>query len=136
MSAKTFAFKCLFVAGLASPLAASAGKIDEFRQNFAKAVYQASPDWIHDRRPQPLLRAVVVLSIKLSEDNRWQTEIVRGNDTQPEMVARALAAVKRVRAATVPDELRGELMRNGFIETWLFDNDGSFQVRTLAKAQR
>ena len=25
--------------------------------------------------------------------------------------------------------------RNGLIEAWLFDNDGSFQVKTLAKTQ-
>ena len=79
---------------------------------------------------------MVVLSITLGEDSQWRSQIIRGNTTQPEMVARALAAVKRVRADKVPEELRGELMRNGFIETWLFDNDGSFQVRTLAKLQR
>jgi hypothetical protein len=32
--------------------------------------------------------------------------------------------------------MRAELRRNGLIEAWLFDNDGSFQVKTLAKAQR
>ena len=52
MSAKTFACKCLFAGMLMSPLAAlaaSATNIDDFRRHFAQAVYQASPDWIHDR---------------------------------------------------------------------------------------
>jgi len=35
----------------------------------------------------------------------------------------------------VPAELREHLQRNGIYETWLFDKDGSFQVKTLAKAQ-
>jgi hypothetical protein len=28
------------------------------------------------------------------------------------------------------------MQRSGFMEAWLFDNDGSFQVKTLAKVQK
>jgi periplasmic protein TonB len=86
--------------------------------------------------PQALLRAVVVLNIKLGEGNAWQTDVMRTNHDQPEMLARAIEAVKRVHINEVPDALREELMRNGINETWLFDKDGSFQVMTLAKSQR
>jgi hypothetical protein len=35
----------------------------------------------------------------------------------------------------VPEHLREQLRTQGIYETWLFDKDGSFQVKTLAKAQ-
>jgi hypothetical protein len=79
---------------------------------------------------------VIVLNIKLGEDDRWQTDVTRTNEQQPEMLRRAIDTVTRARLGAVPDELRDELKRNGIYETWLFDKDGSFQVKTLAKAQR
>jgi protein TonB len=114
----------------------SASNLNEFRREFAQAVYASSPELVHDRNPQALLRAVVVLNIKLGEGNAWQTDVMRTNHDQPEMLARAIEAVKRVHINEVPDALREELMRNGINETWLFDKDGSFQVMTLAKSQR
>lgn len=136
MNAKTICFS--FVAGmlLAVSNSAIAGVPDELRKDFAKAVYSGSPELVHDRNPQPLLRAVVVLNLKLDGSGQWQAEVVRTNDQQPAMLARALETVRRAKPVNVPEEHKGELQRNGFMEAWLFDNDGTFQVKTLAKAQR
>jgi periplasmic protein TonB len=114
----------------------SATNLDEFRQEFAQAVYAASPELVHNRNPQALLRAVVVLNIKLGEGNTWVADVMRTNRDEPAMLARAVEAVKRVQMQNVPESLREELSRNGINETWLFDKDGSFQVMTLAKTQR
>lgn len=114
---------------------AIAGDLDGPRAHFAHAVYAGSPDWVHDRQPQPLLRAVVVLRIKL-HGGALRAEVMRYNDEQPEMLARALETVKRVKPADLPPEVQQRLTRDGVIETWLFDRDGSFQVRTLARPQR
>jgi protein TonB len=132
----TSAFKCLAAAALCLAATAQAATLDDFRREFAQAVYAGSPELVHDRQPQALLRAVVVLNIKLSDDNRWQTDVMRTNSTQPEMLQRALQTVERARVNEVPQDLTDELRRNGIYETWLFDKDGSFQVKTLAKAQR
>ncbi len=128
----TLAMLCLATVSSAR----AAGNLDEFRREFAHAVYAASPELVHDRNPQPLLRAVVVLNIKLSEDNRWQTDVMRTNKDQPELLARAIEAVEKVHMSEIPEHLRDELKRNGINETWLFEKDGTFQVMTLAKAQR
>lgn len=136
MKARTVCFTCVAGALLTLTSAARSASLDEFRREFAQAVYAGSPHLIHDRQPQPLLRAVVVLNIKLGEDSRWQIDVARTNDQQPEMLRRALETVERARLNAVPDELRDELKRNGIYETWLFDKDGSFQVKTLAKVQR
>lgn len=136
MQAKTICFS--FVAGLllAVTKPAFAGVPDEVRKDFAQAVYSGSPELVHNRNPQPLLRAVIVLNVKLDEGDRWQAEVLRTNDEQPEMLARAIETVRRAPTIQLSEEMRAELKRNGLIEAWLFDNDGSFQVKTLAKAQR
>jgi hypothetical protein len=136
MSAKTIC--CSFLAGalLAVFKPAHAGVPEGVRVDFAKAVYNGSPELVHNRNPQPLLRAVIVLNVKLDDEGHWQHEVVRTNDEQPEMLARAIETVHRAPPIAMPDEVRAELRRNGFMEAWLFDNDGSFQVKTLAKSQR
>ncbi|MFT3857114.1 MAG: hypothetical protein QM742_06320 [Aquabacterium sp.] len=136
MNVKTICFS--FAAGMLFAVAqpAGAGVPDQLRRDFAQAVYSGSPELVHDRNPQPLLRAVVVLNMKLDESDHWQVEVVRTNDQQPAMLARALETVRRAQPIQVPDEHKSELKRNGFMEAWLFDNDGTFQVKTLAKAQR
>jgi hypothetical protein len=136
MSAKTIC--CSFVAGmlLAVSHPAVAGVPDEVKKDFAKAVYSGSPELVHNRNPQPLLRAVIVLNVKLDDGDHWRAEVLRTNDEQPEMLARAIETVRRANAIPLSDEAKAELKRNGLIEAWLFDNDGSFQVKTLAKAQR
>lgn len=128
------AFAVLGVASLSA--AKAADNLDEFRREFAHAVYAASPELVHDRNPQPLLRAVIVLNIKLGDDNHWRTDVMRTNKDQPELLARAIEAVEKVRMQEIPEHLRAELKRNGINETWLFEKDGTFQVMTLAKAQR
>ena len=137
MNVKTICFS--FVAGLLLAVtnpASAAGVPDELKRDFARAVYEGSPELVHDRNPQPLLRAVVVLNMRLDESGQWQAEVVRHNDQQPAMTARALETVRRAHSMAVPEEHKAELRRNGFMEAWLFDNDGTFQVKTLAKAQR
>jgi hypothetical protein len=132
----TLCFNLLAAALSMACATASASGLDDFRKDFAQAVYAGSPTLVHDRQPQALLRAVIVLNIKLGDDNRWQTDVLRTNSTQPEMLQRAIETVERARVELVPEDVRDELKRNGITETWLFDKDGSFQVKTLAKAQR
>lgn len=136
MQAKTLCFS--FAAGLMLALSqsAQAGVPDEVRKDFAHAVYSGSPELVHNRNPQPLLRAVIVLNVTLDESGNWRAEVLRTNDTQPEMLARAIETVRRAPRIQLNDDAKAELRRNGIVEAWLFDNDGSFQVKTLAKAQR
>lgn len=136
-SLRLAAISTLAILGVTSVSSAcAADNLDEFRREFAHAVYAASPELVHDRNPQPLLRAVIVLNIKLGEDDHWQTDVMRTNKDQPELLVRAIQAVEKVRMQTIPEHLRAELQRNGINETWLFEKDGTFQVMTLAKAQR
>lgn len=124
----------LFAGSMGSALAQSA---DQVKADFARAVYLSSAALVHNERPQPLLRAVVVLRIKLNDQNLWQAEVFRDNPNQPEMTRAALESVAKLPtpvglSANALDLLRSE----GLVEAWLFQTDGRFALKTLAKPQR
>lgn len=116
---------------------ANAQAVDQVRTQFAHAVYEQSGGEINHGAPQALLRAVVVLRVRLDAEGHWVPELLRENVNQPELTQRALACVHRLKAAIdVPESLRLELQQNGFVEAWLFQNDGRFALKTLALPQR
>lgn len=129
-------------AALATCAALGAGgawgqSVDQLRGLFARTVYQHAGTQVHDERPQPLLRAVVVLRVRLDENDRWQAEVFRDNPNQPAMTRAALESVARLPVpADLTPQARAALRGEGLIEAWLFQNDGRFALKTLAKPQR
>lgn len=116
---------------------ANAQDIDQSRGEFARQIYASAATEVNYRAPQPLLRAVVVMRIRLADDGRWAAEVMRDNPNQPEMTRKAIDSVEHAPAPTaVPEGLRDELHRNGFVEVWLFESDGRFALKTLALPQR
>ena len=124
-------------AGTLVPGTAHADATDPLKTEFARVVYQHSAARVHDERPQPLLRAVVVLRVKLDEQDHWQAEVFRDNPNQPEMTQAALESINRLPApAQLSEPARALLKGEGVVEAWLFQNDGRFALKTLAKPQR
>lgn len=120
-----------------SPGGAQAQSADQVKADFARAVYQHSAGKVHNDRPQPLLRAVVVLRVKLNEQNQWQAEVFRDNPDQPEMTRAAIESVAQLPVPTGLSPQAQQMLRNeGLVEAWLFQSDGRFALKTLAKPQR
>ena len=116
---------------------AQAQSADQVKADFARAVYLNSATQVHNDRPQPMLRAVVVLRIKLGDNDQWQAEVFRDNPDQPEMTRAALESVARLPAPVGLSPKARQLLRtDGLVEAWLFENDGRFALKTLAKPQR
>ena len=136
--ATTLAPAAIAVAGaLFSISPARAQSADQVKADFARSVYLHSAGRVHDERPQPLLRAVVVLRVKLDETNHWQAEVFRDNPDQPEMTRAALDSVARLPAAVgLSPQAQQSLRNDGLIEAWLFQTDGRFALKTLAKPQK
>jgi hypothetical protein len=128
---------CLAAALLAGAAGAHAESLEQVRHDFAQMVYEdAGPD-INRDRPQPLLRAVVVLRVKLDELGHWTADVIRDNDEQPELTRKALASVAHLaQTVAMSAEASEKLHREGFLEVWLFQNDGRFALKTLALPQR
>jgi protein TonB len=128
---------CLTLAASLYAGAACAQSADQVKVDFARAVYLSSAAKVHNERPQPLLRAVVVLRVKLDEQNHWQAEVFRDNPDQPEMTRAALDSVARLPSPVGLSPKAVEMLRSdGLVEAWLFQNDGRFALKSLAKPQR
>ena len=111
--------------------------IEQVRKEFAQTVYQYSSADINRGAPQALLRAVVVLRMRLSDDGHWLADVIRENNQQPELTRKALASVANLPTpANLPEALAAQLHRDGFMEAWLFQNDAHFALKTLALPQR
>lgn len=149
-NAKAFAPLAPLLASVAAAVAAAAVSIallgaapaqaqstDQVKVDFARAVYLSSATQVHNDRPQPMLRAVVVLRIKLGDNDQWQAEVFRDNPDQPEMTRAALESVARLPAPVGLSPKARQLLRtDGLVEAWLFENDGRFALKSLAKPQR
>ncbi len=116
---------------------AQAQGADVVKRDFARTVYLHSATDVHNEQPQALLRAVVVLRVKLDDQGQWKAEVFRDNPEQPEMTQRALASVERLPAPVgLSAQARQVLQSQGVIEAWLFEADGRFALKTLAKPQK
>ncbi|MBB5393170.1 MULTISPECIES: TonB family protein [unclassified Herbaspirillum] len=108
---------------------------DGYKQDLAKRISQVNFTSVYVERPQALLRSVIVVKYVVDRDgNLVNSEILRSNrDKQAE--ASALGSLKNTAPFPKPPEA---LLRHGRIElseSWLFNNDGRFQLRSVALAQ-
>lgn len=104
---------------------------------FASVVYKNAGGQVHNEEPQALLRAVVVLRVKINEQNQWQAEVFRDNPDQPEMTKIALDSVAQLPApAGLSEPALAKLRSEGVVEAWLFQTDGRFALKALAKPQK
>jgi periplasmic protein TonB len=113
----------------------TAATVDSYKADLAQRIYQVNSTHVYTTRPQALLRSVVVLRYTVdSGGNLVRSEIARSNhDSHTEAVA--LATLKK--SAPFPKPAP-HLLRNGrveMVESWLFNNDGRFQLRSLALVQ-
>lgn len=124
----------LFAGAVAAAPPLPIRSVDEYKIAVAHAIHEGNPQLIHDRRPQALLRAVVALDVKFTGSGYVAT-VRRQNTDEPALTARALESLKHAVLVPVPEALRAELA-GGFVETWLFETDGTFQVAAIAKKQQ
>jgi protein TonB len=113
----------------------TASTCEGYKRDLAQRISQSNSTKVYEGRPQALLRSVIV--VKYIVDSRGHLvrgEIMRSNrDKQTESIA--LASLKT--SAPFPKPMP-HLLRNGRLEiseTWLFNNDGRFQLRTVAQPQ-
>lgn len=106
----------------------------DYKMAVARRIAQSNSRHLYEGAPPPMLKSVVVLSIAVDREGApVRLRIVRGNGHRA-LEQLALQSVKQ--AAPLPRP--GALARRGvteFNETWLFREDGRFQLRSTAEAQ-
>ncbi|HJV86448.1 MAG TPA: TonB family protein [Noviherbaspirillum sp.] len=115
--------------------ASGASTIDGYKRDLAMRISDINSSKVYPGRPQALLRSVVVLRYSVdAQGNLLRSEIMRSNRDR-ETESTALASLRS--AAPFPRPA-SHLVRHGKLElseTWLFNNDGRFQLRTIAQPQ-
>lgn len=113
----------------------SANTLDGYKRDLALQISQMNASKVYSERPQALLRSVIVLRYVVdARGNLVRSEIMRSNRDR-ETEATALATLRNSSPFPKP---AAHLLRRGQLElseTWLFNHDGRFQLRTVALPQ-
>ena len=108
--------------------------LDRYKRTVAQQILRANAPSTFGGVPPHMLRAVIVLQITV--DGKGALTGVK--TLRSRSAEHAAAATKSVRTAGPLQAPPRELLRGGrleFAETWLFRDDGKFQVRSVAQAQ-
>lgn len=120
----------------APPQSALPGNLDDYKVLVAGQILAANPDIIFSGQLPPMLPAIVVVDLSVDQEGALtRAEVHRSRDADASNVA--LAALRRVeRPFPKPRHLlpRGASTLD-FSETFLFNDNYHFQLRTLAGPQ-
>ena len=118
-----------------SDATSTARTVDAYKHAIALRISEVNSTKVYPGRPQALLRSIIVVKFSVDASGKLlRSDIVRTNhDSATE--ATALATLRNTAPFPKP---AASLLRNGRLEiseTWLFNNDGRFQVRSVAQPQ-
>jgi periplasmic protein TonB len=109
--------------------------LEQWKRQAAERIHGANSKQLFQGRPHHLLRGVVVADVTVDRAGKvTDVKIVRspGIAAQHKVVTASLHAASPLPAPPALLAPRGRLT---YSETWLFTNDGRWQVRTLALPQ-
>ncbi|HLU77405.1 MAG TPA: energy transducer TonB [Burkholderiales bacterium] len=115
--------------------AANASAVAGYKQQVAKRIYARNPQTFKGKLP-PLLKSVVVLRVTVDGNGKATKVSVRRSNGFKQLERVALDSVRKAGPLPRPS---AEVLAGGdsfsYLETWLFREDGKFQIRSLAEAQ-
>jgi periplasmic protein TonB len=110
--------------------------LDQYREAVARRIVERNPSWIQHGSPQAMLRSLVVVSFVVDRDGQIVKSSVYRTNGDDEAEATALSTLRRSGPLPPPPaKLLDTQGRLELFEDWLFNDDGKFQLRTLASPQ-
>jgi len=117
------------------PLKSSASTVDGYKRDVAMEIHRANPQHLFEGVPPPVLKSIIVLSITVdSKGQPTRIEVFRSNG-YTELDELAMQSVRRTAPLPYPNGVLTNAGTLQFTESWLFRDDGRFQIRTLALPQ-
>ncbi|MBX3608071.1 MAG: hypothetical protein KF788_22550 [Piscinibacter sp.] len=103
-----------------------------YRVDGARAIYAAYPESIYKGKLPPLLHAIVVVETDVdSNGNVRNVTMLRAPSHAPDVTARVRDMIRR--ASPLPAPARLGTVK--YVDTWLVDKSGRFQLDTLTEGQ-
>jgi periplasmic protein TonB len=118
------------------PAAINSTTLDQYRTSVAQRIVERNPSYILHGTPQAMLRSLVVVSFVVDRNGQIVKSSVYRTNGDDQAEATAISTLRR--AAPLPEPPPRLLNSAGQIEMfedWLFNDDGKFQLRTLASPQ-
>ena len=113
----------------------TANSVDEYKREIGRRIQQVNSTKVYVVRPQALLRSVIVMRFVIdAQGDLVRSEIMRTNhDKQTETTA--LESLRSTAPFPKPPPTLLSAGKLEMSESWLFNNDGKFQVRSVALQQ-
>jgi protein TonB len=109
--------------------------LDLYKHDLACRIHARNVGQIYQGAPPPVLRSVVVLTFRVDSKGRPVQIAVRRSNGIRDLERRAIQSVRLASPLPVPSAAMLKRGSTEITETWLFRDDGRFQVRTLALVQ-
>lgn len=119
---------------VAPKLPAPRTPLDAYKRDIAQRILSTSALQTFEGRPPEILQAVVVLQFTI-ERSGTLTGLKTLRSRHPAQEKVALASVRAAAPFPAPPAALLRSSRVEVAETWLFRDDGKFQIRSLAEAQ-
>lgn len=116
-------------------LAARNPQLEDWKQRAAERIHEVNRKELFEGRPEHLLRAVIVVELSVDRQGKVTTSKIMRS---PGIASLNTVALRSLKAASPLPAPPPALMSKGALvyqETWLFRQDGRFQLRSLALPQ-
>ncbi len=118
------------------PAAINSTTLDQYRAAVAHRIVERNPSSVLHGSPQAMLRSLVVVSFVVDRNGQIVKSSVYRTNGDDEAEATALSTLRRAAPLPAPP---GRLLNSAgqleLFEDWLFNDDGKFQLRSLASPQ-
>ena len=117
----------------AAPDASTAADAKAYRKDGAKHIYAAYRDQIYKGKLPPLIHAIVVAEIDLDDaGNVRAVNMIRTPSHAPDVTERVRQMIRAASPLPAPRRMGG----TKYLDIWLVDKSGRFQLDTLTEGQR
>lgn len=107
----------------------------EYQHELALHLTRVNATKIYITNPQALLRSVVVLRFTLNAQGHLISKAIVRSNKDKETETTALSSLVSAQPFPIPPTLLLKQGKLDMVETWLFNKDGRFQLRTIALPQ-
>ncbi len=118
------------------PRESQARNVDGYKRDAARRIYFRNAARLFDGAPPPVLKSIVVLTIRTDAKGMpTRVQVMRSNGYR-DLEQVAIQSVHEASPLPIPHV--AVLKKGGveYVETWLFRDDGRYQIRSLADAQQ